>query len=118
MCIVRIYIFNFKKQRKWRKKAKHKKPKKTSKEKKQSKLRRKESISRKSINKDETCSHPGVDFSGHPHFWKQDFFFLASGQPSAFNSQLVKKVLETFPVKNEDFTKEKFKASIKSQQNN
>ena len=61
---------------------------------------------------------PRCRFFSSLAFLETKLFFLASGQPSAFNSQLVKKVLETFPVKNEDFTKEKFKASIKSQQNN
>ena len=41
MCIARIFIFNFKKQRKWRKKTKHKKPNKTSKQKKPNKLKKK-----------------------------------------------------------------------------
>ena len=63
---IRIYIFNFKKQQ-------------TNKQKKQeskkAKETREEKIYPKNWLKKWLCGRPGEDFSCHPHFWKQEFFF-------------------------------------------
>ena len=66
MCI-RIYILNFKKQQTNKRKQESKK---------QKKLKKKREFLRKiDKKKKKKCSRPVEDFSRHPHFRKEEYFF-------------------------------------------
>ena len=65
MCI-RIYILNFKKQQTNKQKQESKK---------QKKLKKKTEFLRKIDKKKKKCGRRVEDFSRHPHFRKQEYFF-------------------------------------------
>ena len=73
MCI-RICIFNFKKQQQYKQKTQESKKKKEKRKINKRNKRRKETTPGKLTKKN--YGHPGEDFSRHPHFRKQEFFFL------------------------------------------